>query len=185
MAKAEMMAGQVQAGGQGWRILVWGGAAALMLAPVVATQISDEMKWDGADFALVGLMLLAACGAWELAMRKTRSRAYSAAAIVAAGTAFLLFLVNGAVGFIGDESNPVNLLFFGVLTAAAGGAATVRFKAEGMARAMAVTAGIQAVAGAIAVTMVPDVRGFILGTAMFVPLWLLSSWLFRRAVGRF
>jgi hypothetical protein len=29
--------------------------------------------------------------------------------------------------------------------------------------------------------MVPDVRGFLLGTALFVPLWLLSSWLFARA----
>lgn len=175
------MAGQVQAGGQGWRFMVWGGAAALMLAAIVAARVSDEMKWDPADFTLVGLMLLAACGAWEIAMLKTRNRAYSAAAIIAAGTAFLLFLVNGAVGFIGDEGNPVNLLFFGVLTAAAGGAAVARFKAEGMARAMAVTAGIQVVAAAIAVAMVPDVRGFLVGTALFVPLWLLSSRLFARA----
>ena len=168
-------------GGQGWRIAVWGGAAALMLAPVAASLVSDGMKWDSADFTLVGLMLLAACGAWELAMRRTRSWAYAAAAVVAAGTAFLLFLVNGAVGFIGDEGNPVNLLFFGVLTLAAGGAIIVRFRAEGMARAMAVTAGAQVAAAALALTMEPDVRGFLVGTAMFVPLWLLSAWLFARA----
>jgi len=167
--------------GQGWRAAVWGGAAALMLAPAVATQLTDEMAWDSADFTLVGLMLLAACGAWELAMRKTRSWAYSAAAIVAVGTAFLLFVVNGAVGYIGDEDNAVNLVFFGVLTLASGGAIIVRFRAEGMARTMAVTAGAQVLAGGIAVTMVPDVRGFLMGTAMFVPLWLLSAWLFARA----
>ena len=168
-------------GGQGWRIAVWGGAAALMLAAAAATRLTDAMQWDSADFALVGLMLLAACGAWELAMRKTRSRAYAAAAIVAAGTAFLLFLVNGAVGFIGSEDNPVNLLFFGVLTLALGGAIVVRFRAEGMARTMAATAGAQVAAAALAVAMVPDLRGFLLGTAMFVPLWLLSAWLFARA----
>lgn len=168
-------------GGQVWRVAVWGGAAALMLAPVVASQVSDEMQWDSADFTLVGLMLLAACGAWELAMRKTRSRAYAAAAVVAAGTAFLLFLVNGAVGFIGNEDNPVNLLFFGVLTLALGGAIIVRFRAEGLARAMAVTAGAQVATAALAVAMVPDVQGFLVGTAMFVPLWLLSAWLFVRA----
>jgi hypothetical protein len=167
--------------GQGWRAAVWGGAAALMLAPAVATRLTDEMKWDSVDFALVGIMLLAACGAWELAMRKTRSRPFSAAAIVAVGTAFLLFAVNGAVGYIGDEDNPVNLLFFGVLTLALGGAIIVRFRAEGMARTMAVTAGAQVAAAALAVAMVPDVRGFLVGTAMFVPLWLLSSWLFARA----
>lgn len=160
---------------------MWGGAAALMLLPVVAAQVSDEMKWDGADFTLVGLMLVAACTAWELAMLKTRSRAYSAAAIVAAGTAFLLFLVNGAVGFIGDENDPVNLVFFGVLTLALGGAIVVRFQAEGMARTMSVTAGAQVAAGALGLAMVPDVRGFLVGTVLFVPLWLLSAWLFGRA----
>lgn len=179
------MAGQMRmggrSGGRGWRMAVWGGAAALILAPAIATRFSDEMAWDSADFILVGIMLAAACGAWELAMRKTKNWAYAAASIAAAGAAFLLFLVNGAVGFIGSEDDPVNLLFFGVLTLALGGAIIVRFRPEGMARAMAVTAGAQVVAAALAVAKVPDVRGFLLGTAMFVPLWLLSSWLFARA----
>jgi hypothetical protein len=180
-----MMAGQMQldgqSGGQGWRMAVWGGAAALMLAPAIATQVTDEVAWDPADFILFATMLAAACGAWEVAMRWTKSRAYAAGAIVAAGAALLLFMVNGAVGFIGDEGNPVNLIFFGVLTLAAGGGMIVRFRAEGMARTMAVTAGAQVAAGALGVAMVPDVRGFLLGTALFVPLWLLSSWLFARA----
>jgi hypothetical protein len=167
--------------GQSWRMMVWGGAAALLLAPAVAMRLTDEMAWDPADFILVGIMLAAACGAWELAMRKSRSWAYSAGAVVAVGTAFLLFLVNGAVGFIGNENDPVNLVFFGVLTLAFGGAIIVHFRPEGMARAMAVTAGAQVAAAVLGVMMVPDVRGFLLGTAMFVPLWLLSSWLFALA----
>jgi hypothetical protein len=159
---------------------VWGGAAALMLAPVLATRLTDEMAWDPADFVLFAIMLAAACGAWELAMRKTRNPAYAAGAIVAAGAAVLLVLVNGAVGFVGDEGDPANLLFFGVITLAFGGAVIVRFRADGMARTMAVTAAAQVVAAALAVAMVPDIRGFLLGTAMFVPLWLLSSRLFAR-----
>lgn len=180
------MAGSTMTGGgrQGWRMAVWGGAAALLLAPAVPTQVSDEMRWDSADFILVGLMLAAACGVWELAMSKTRDWSYAAAAIVAAGTAFLLFLVNGAVGILGNEGNPVNLLYFGVLTLALGGAVIVRFQAEGMARAMAVTAVAQVATGALGVTLFPDVRGFLVGTAMFVPLWLLSAWLFSRAAER-
>ena len=168
-------------GGSRGRMAVWGGAAALLAAAAVAARFSDEMAWDPADFILVGLMLAAAAGAWELAMRKTRSRAYAAGAIVAAGTAFLLFLVNGAVGFIGNESDPVNLVFFGVLTVAFGGAIIVRFRPEGMARTLAVTAGAQVAAGALGVALVPDAHGFLLGTALFVPLWLLSAWLFARA----
>lgn len=175
------MTGQIRSGGQGWRVAVWGGAAALMLAPAIATGVSDEMAWDRADFILAAVLLAAACGAWEFAMRKTKNWAFAGGAVVAAGAAFLLLLVNGAVGFIGDEGDKVNLLFFGVITLALGGAIVVRFRAEGMARVMAVTAGAQVVAAALAAAMVPDVRGFLLGTALFVPLWLLSSWLFRRA----
>lgn len=172
---------QERGGGRGWRMAVWGGAAALILAPAVATRLTGEMAWDPADFILAAIILAAACGAWELAMLKTKNRAYSAGAGVAAGAAFLLFLVNGAVGLIGNEDDPVNLLFFGVLTLAFGGAVIVRFRAEGLARTMAVTAGAQIVAAGLALLMVPDVQGFLLGTAMFVPIWLLSSWLFARA----
>lgn len=168
-------------GGQGWRMAVWGGAAALMLAPVLATRLTDEMAWDSADFILVAIMLALACGAWELAMRKTRSLAYAAGAIVAAATALLLFLVNGAVGLVGNEDDAVNLLFFGVVTLAFGGAIIVRFRPDGLSRTMTVTAAAQVVAAALAVAIVPDVSGFLLGTAMFVPLWLLSAWLFARA----
>lgn len=167
-------------GARAWRMAVWGGAAALMAAPVVATRLTDEMQWDSADFIVVGLLLALACGAWELAMRRTKSWAYAAGAIVAAGTAFLLFIVNGAVGFIGNEDNPVNLLFFGVITLALGGPVMVRFEAQGMVRVLAVTAAAQVLVGALAVILHPDWRGFLLGTAMFTPLWLLSARLFSR-----
>jgi hypothetical protein len=178
------MIGQMQAGrrgGQGARAAVWGGAAALMLAPVVASRLTAEMAWDRADFVLFALMPAAAAGAWELAMRKSGDRTYAAGAIVAAGAALLLLLVNAAVGLIGSEDDPANLVFFGVLSLALGGAIAVRFRAEGMARVMAVTAGAQVAAGALGLAMVPDVRGFILGTALLVPLWLLSSRLFAKS----
>jgi hypothetical protein len=178
------MTGQIGAGGrggQGRRMAVWGGAAALMLAPAVATQVTDAMAWDSADFILVAILLAAACGAWELAMRRTNNWTYAAGAIVAVGAALLLFVVNGAVGFIGNEDDPVNLLFFGIVTLALGGAIIVRFRPEGMARAMAVTAAAQAGTAVLAFLIVPDVRGLVLGTAMFVPLWMLSSWLFAKA----
>jgi len=176
------MAGQMQIdGGRGWRTAVWGGAAALMLAPAAATRMTDEMAWDSADFILFGIMLALACGAWELAMRKTKSWTYAGGAIVAVGAALLLFLVNGAVGLIGSEDDPVNLLFSGIVTLALGGAIVVRFQALGLARVMAVTAAAQAGTAMLALLIVPDVRGFVFATAMFVPLWLLSAWLFAKA----
>jgi hypothetical protein len=179
------MTGQAQAGRAVpetcWRIAIWGGAAALMLAPVVASRITDEMAWDSADFILVGVLLTAGCVIWELAVRKSGSVAYAAGVGVAVAAAFLLLVVNGAVGLIGSEDNPVNLVFLTVPAVALGGAIVARFGARDMARALAVTAGAQAAAGAIGLLLFPDLRGFLVGTAMFVPLWLLSAWLFGRA----
>jgi hypothetical protein len=166
---------------RGWRVAVWGAAALLLLAPAAATRLSGEMQWSPGDFILVGTMLLAGCGLWELAIRRSGSWTYAAGAGIAAAAAFLLFLVNGAVGIIGNEDQAVNLIFLAVIAVAAGGALLGRFRPRGMARAMAAAAGAQLLAGAATVALVPDVRGFLLGTALFVPLWLLSAWLFGKA----
>lgn len=40
-----------------------------MLLPLFAMQITDEVKWDAADFAILGAMLGAVCGTFELAAR--------------------------------------------------------------------------------------------------------------------
>ena len=169
---------------RGLRIAVWGGAALLMLAPAVATRLSDEMRWDAGDFILVGAMLLAGCGLFELAMRKSGSWAYRAGAMVAVAAAFLIFLAAGAVGIIGGEDEPANLLHLGVIALASAGALAARFRPRGMARAMAAAAVAQGAAGIVGMILVPDVRGFLAATALFTPLWLLSAWLFRKAAQR-
>ena len=48
------MAGQLRmerrSGARTWRAAVWGGGAALMLAPAVAGALTGQMGWDPADF---------------------------------------------------------------------------------------------------------------------------------------
>lgn len=176
------MAAQADGGYErGLRIAVWGGAGLLMLAPAVAARLSDEMRWDPGDFLLAGSMLLAGCGLFELAMRKSGSWAYRAGAMVAAGAAFLIFLAAGAVGIVGGEDEPANLLFLGVIALAAAGALAARFRPRGLARAMAAAAAAQGAAGVAGFVLLPDVRGFLVATALFTPLWLLSAWLFHKA----
>jgi hypothetical protein len=163
------------------RIAVWGGAALLMLAPAVATRLSDEVQWDPGDFILAGAMLLAGCGLFELVVRKTDSWSYRAGAMIAAGAAFLTFLTAGAVGIIGGEDGPANLLYLGVSALAAAGALAARFRPRGMALAMAAAAAANVLAGVAGLSLVADLRGFALGTALFTPLWLASAWLFAKA----
>lgn len=168
---------------QGWRWAIWGAAASLWLLPLVAMQFTAEVKWTGSDFTVWGAMLGAACGAYELATRMTRNAAYRAAAGVALSAAFLLVWINLAVGVIGAEDNPANLIFAGVLAVGVGGGAIARFRAPGMARALVATAVAQA--GVAVIVMFRGLsdapNAFVGATVFFVTTWLLSAWLFDRA----
>ena len=90
--------------------------------------------------------------------------------------AFLTIWVNGAVGMIGSEDNPYNLLFLGVLVLALVGAAVALFRSAGMAGAMLAAGVMQAAVSAFGLST--DFRGGVLSMG-FTGLWLLSAALFR------
>src|SRR5688500_1870060 len=94
-----------------WRAAPWAIAALILLLPVIAMQFTDEIDWDVTDFAVIGFMLFGACGAYELAARTTGNVAYHAAVGVTVATAFILIWINLAVGVIGSEDNPANLMY--------------------------------------------------------------------------
>jgi hypothetical protein len=152
----------------------------------MAMQFTDEVKWDETDFIVFGAMLVAACGTYELAARATGSLAFRAAVGVALAAAFLLVWINLAVGIIGSEDNPANLMYFGVLAVAIVGAVIAGFRPSGLARVLIVTAVAQAFVAVVAI-----LGGFglpasgplelLLLNAFFAALWLVSAWLFRRA----
>jgi hypothetical protein len=161
------------------RVGIWGTAAVLLLLPLVAMQFTAEVAWDLADFVIFGAMLGSACGTYELAARRTANGAYRAAVGVALVTAFILVWMNLAVGIIGNEGNPANLMYAGVLVVGAVGAVIARFQPQGMARALVATAFAQALVAVIAL-----VAGFgytFVLTAFFVALWLTSARLFKKA----
>lgn len=176
--------------GQGanrWRILGWGAAALLLLLPLVAMQFTDEVNWGVGDFVLFGAMLVTVGVAFELAVRMTTNFAYRFAFGLALLAAFLLFMVNGAVGIIGSEDNPANLMYGGVLAVGVIGAAISRFQPDGMAIAMVATALAQVLVAVIALVAElgstgPIWPGDLLGaTGIFVTLWLGSAWLFWKS----
>lgn len=160
------------------RITAWGGAAALLAAPLVAMRFTREVNWTGFDFAVFAAMLAAPLAVLELTLRATKSWAYRAAVAVALGAAFVMTWANLAVGIVGDEHDPLNLMFFGVLAVGAIGAVIARFQARGMARVMVVMAILQVLAAVVAL-----IGGHltVLVTAVFLAAWLLSAWLFQKA----
>ncbi len=163
-----------------WRLAIWGPAACLLLLPLVAMQFTEEVNWTGSDFAVFGTMLLIACGTCELALRMSRNLAYRAAVGVAVLAGFALVWINLAVGIIGSEANPANLMFAGVLVVGLLGALSARFRPQGMAVALLATAAAQVAVGVIALLLGHDYTALIVG-AFFAALWLVSAGLFRIA----
>jgi hypothetical protein len=97
---------------------------------------------------------------------------------VAVVGAFLMIWINLAVGIIGSEGNPLNLLFFAVLAIGITGALAARFRPLGMAAAMVAMAGGQALVGVATVIVHGKTAAL---SAVFTAAWLVSAWLFARA----
>lgn len=169
--------------GNGLRPFVWAGAVCLLLLPAAAMRFFPDagVHWSGMDFVVMGALLAGACGLYELGARLGRARAYRAGFGLAVLTGFLTVWVNLAVGMLGDEGDPANLSFLGVLAMAALGSATARFQPAGMAKAMFATAAAQLVVVGVALAMgrfaAPELA---LGACFALP-WLLAGALFRRA----
>ncbi|MDP2260607.1 MAG: hypothetical protein Q8J89_12925 [Caulobacter sp.] len=164
--------------GQAWRMALWGGLIALLLLPLAAMQVTAEVAWDSRDFAIFGVMLAIVGGAIEAGVRLSGSPAYRLAVAIAAVAGFLLVWANLAVGVIGNEDNPLNAMFGGILLVGVLGAAIARFRASGMARTMIAMAAAQVV-----VAVVAQIYGHFIWpmTVVFAAIWLGSAALFRKA----
>lgn len=169
-----------------WRILGWGGAAGLILLPLVAMQFTSEVAWTGSDFVAAAIMFGSVGLGLELAARNG-NRAYTIAAALALLVSFLSFWFTGAVGIIGNENEDSNLLFVGVIAIALGGSVIALFRPAGMALAMVVAALAQA-AVPVAASIIGDSKQsaiwapeVIILTILFTALWLASARLFQRA----
>ena len=177
-------------GGRGsrWRIAGWLTAVALIvLVPLVAMQVTDEVNWSVADFAFAVVLVGGVGFTYELAARKTSNTAYRAAVGVALAAALLLVWITLAVGIIGSEDNDANLMYGGVLAIGVIGTLIARFQPHGMARALFATAVAQALVGVIALVAGLGSTGpiwprdVLFLTGFFAALWVLSAALFQHA----
>ena len=191
MHEDKAMAGNTESGskrrGSRRRIAVWGSAALILLLPLFAMEFIDLVAWDVADFAIFGTMLVGTAGTYELAARMTDNNAYRAAVGVALAAAFILVWMNLAVGIIGTEDDPANLMHGGVVAVGIIGAIIARGQPPGMARVIIAMALAQASVAAIAViagkhqspiSSAAEILGL---NGIFIVLFLGSAWLFRRA----
>jgi hypothetical protein len=170
--------------GNRWRIAAWSIAAGLLLLPLFAMQVTDEVVWNLADFAVAAALVVGGGFTYELAVRITGNRAYRAAVGVALATSVILIWMNLAVGIIGTENNPANLMYGGVLGIGIVGAVIARFQPHGMAGAMMALAqtslALIAVIAGMGYPASPPLEIFGVN-ALFVGLWLISARLFWKS----
>lgn len=184
------MADMAQKNGGGtltvWRIAGWSTALILLLLPLIAMQFSNEVNWTLGDFIFAGALLGGTGLMVELTVRMTTNLMYRAGVALALAGIFLMIWLNGAVGIIGSENNPANLLYFAVLAVGILGAILARFRAKGMAYALFATATLNGLVALIAIGA--DLGEHASGPAeilmvngFFMFFWLASALLFRNA----
>lgn len=162
---------------------------ALLMAPLVASFTVDGFNWKPGDFLFFWLVMVAIGFAYKFVTAKTGNVVHRVATGIALLTGFMIFWGNLAVGFIGSEDNPANLMYFVALLIAAICAGLTRFTSAGMARAMFIAAGSVALVPVIALLVRPtdfspgvaQVFGL---NAFFVLMFVVSGFLFRLAAGK-
>ena len=159
----------------------------ILLIPLSAMVFKIEgWAWDLADFIIIWVLIAGAVLAYKLVTSKAANSTYRVAVGVALGTGLILLWINGAVGLIGSEDNPANLMYGGVLAVGVIGAVIARLEPLGMARALFATALTQFMVPVIALAVwradfSPGVAGVFALNFFFVLLFAGSALLFRHA----
>ena len=170
------------------RLIVWTVVIAFILLIPLAMQFTNEVQWNEA--IAYSVILLAVGGLYELWLwLQTRTRVYRIAFGVGLSGALFLGWVNGAVGIIGSEDNPANLMYGAVFAVGLVGSLISRFKPRGMALTLFAAALVQLLIPVIALFIWPakaswgeaGVVGVFIANSIFALLFVGSALLFRRA----
>ncbi len=156
------------------------GAASILLIPLIAMLFTEEVDWNLADFLIAWIMLFGTGITYKLiSIKMSQSVQYKIATGLAVVGLLMIVWVNLAVGIIGNEENPVNLIFYAVHVIGIMGTFISRFEAKGMsytAYAMAITMVIIGL-----ITLMAGWGFTPIITAFFTVLFLISGALYKQA----
>lgn len=159
--------------------------AIMLLIPLTAMQFTDEVNWSLFDFIAASLLLIVAGMTYKLISVRLSVSAYRRGVGIAVGTSLALVWINLAVGFIGSENHPANLMYFGVLAIGFTGVVLSQFRPHGMFLTVTVMAVAQFLVPVTAfIIWRPEitagvVKVFILNW-FFVMLYIASALQFRK-----
>ncbi|QNE33017.1 hypothetical protein F1C10_14550 [Sphingomonas sp. NBWT7] len=81
-----------------WRAIMWGSFLALLLAPLVAMQLTREVQWTAYDFAVAAALLVVLGLSTEMLVRSKRSLWIRVTGFAVCVGAALVICADGAVG---------------------------------------------------------------------------------------
>ncbi len=115
-----------------------------------------------------------------------RRTTYRAAIVVTLAASLMLVWLSLGVGIIGQDGDPANVMYFGVLAVGIAGAVIARFQPRGMAHALVAMALSQALVTVIALGAGLGLpwsgpAEILLLNGFFIALFVGSAWLFRRS----
>jgi hypothetical protein len=157
------------------------GALAVLMVPLVASQVVDGWNWNPGAFVFAYVMFFGTGLAYALIARKMGAWAYKAGVGLALVTGFAMGWAN--MVHVSDSENPANLVYFGVLAVGGVGAWLARLEARRLARALFAMAATLAVIAVMLPSGAPPelARNMAVLHGVFVALFTASGLLFRHA----
>jgi hypothetical protein len=160
----------------------------ILLIPLCGNLYVRGWQWSPFDFVAAFVVLFGAGIMFEWVASKGVTSAYRVAVGVACATGLVLLWINMAVGLIGSDDNPANLMYLAILALAFSGAYLAGFEPRRISRALLTTAVAQALVPVFALVLNPNdfspgvAKVFCLNS-FFVAMWVVSAMLFRHAAG--
>jgi hypothetical protein len=157
------------------------GALAVLMVPLVASQVVEGWNWDARAFVFVYVLFFGTGMAYAVVARKIGAWSYKAGLGVALVAGFALGWSN--MVHVADSENPANLVYYSVLAVGGVGAWLARLKARGLARTLFAMAAMLALIAAILPSGAPPdlARNMAILHVVFVALFTASGLLFRHA----
>lgn len=162
--------------------------AVILSIPLIAMQFTEEVRWGLMDFVIMGTLLFGTGLAYEFISSRSSNSAYKAAVGIAVIAGLLLVWISLAVGIIGSEGNPANLLYVGVLLIGIIGSLATSVRPKGMTYTLFLMAFAQLIIPVIALIFwrpaldePPGIVGVFGLNAFFALLFSVSALLFKKA----
>jgi hypothetical protein len=157
------------------------GALAMLMVPLVASQVVKGWNWGAGSFVLVYVLFFGTGMVYAAIARKMGVWSYKAGTGVAVVTGFALGWSN--MVHVADSENPENLVYYSVLAVGAVGAWLARLEARGLARTLFAMAAMLALIAVVLPSGAPPdlARNMAIGHGVSVALFTASGLLFRHA----